>query len=204
MTFFQLSFVDSLIGILISIVLFIGGYQFYFWAQRSTFVKPRKILTFIDSWFGYHPSWVWIYSFLYYIFIILIVLTIKDMRHFTYVVFSYLMLFGMHMPFFLFFPIEVPKEWRLNIKNKNSSEKFLKFIHKYDAPTNCFPSMHISIATLTSLHIIMNVPQLKLLAVAFLVLISLSTMYTKQHYFLDIAPGALFGWIAFKLFQLIY
>jgi len=195
---------DHFVLILMTIILIIGGYQFYFWTQKHVFFKKRKLITFVDSWFGHHPTWIWIYSGLYYPVIVLAVLTLNNFRHFNYAVFSYLILLVAHMIIFFLFPVEVPSSWRKNIKGNTLSEKFLKLVHKIDDKTNCFPSMHVSVAMLTAFHIMNNRPEIGLWIMTFPFLIALSAMYTKQHYFADIIPGALLGWFAFKAFQFIY
>ncbi len=201
MNFFSL---DYFIVLLMSIVLIVGTYQFYFWCQRQ-FVKPRKtLLTFIDNWFSYKPSWIWIYSGLYYPIIVFTTLTLTDMRHFVYLVFSYFILLVCQMLFFIFIPIETPIQWREMVTGKNYSEKFLLFVMKFDADTNCFPSMHVSVATLTSLHLLNNKPDLGLYVFLFPILISISALYTKRHYFADLIPGALLGWGVFEIHKLIY
>lgn len=204
MIILQLLSLDYLIIFIISIVLIIGAYQFYFWCQRQ-FIRPRKGLhTFIDSWFGYHSIWVWIYSGLYYPVIILTTLTITDMRHFVYTAFSYFILLAVQIAFFLFFPVESPIQWRKLVSNNNLSDRFLNLVLKFDADSNCFPSMHVSVAMLTALHIMNNKPEIGLWVMLFPVLIALSSLYTKRHYFLDIIPGALLGWGVFEIYRIIY
>ena len=200
----NLTFLDYFIIVLISVVLIVGAYQFYFWCQRQ-FIRPRKrLLTFFDSWFGYHPIWIWIYGGLYYPVIIFVVLTIRDMHQFVYIVFSYLILLALQMAFFLLFPVESPISWRKLASGNTLSERFLRLVMKFDADSNCFPSMHVSVAMLTSLHILNNYPGIGLGILSFPLLIALSALYTKRHYFLDLIPGALLGWGVFKIFQFIY
>ena len=53
---------DRLLEIAITIVLIIGGYQFYFWAQRQGLFEARFLETRFDSMISYDPRWVWVYS----------------------------------------------------------------------------------------------------------------------------------------------
>jgi membrane-associated phospholipid phosphatase len=200
----ELLSLDYAIVLLMSIILIIGVYQLYFWCQRQ-YIRPRKgLMTFIDRWFTYKPGWVWIYSGLYYPAIIFTTLTLKDMRHFAYTAFSYFILLALQMIFFLFFPVESPMHWRRLVNGESLSEKFLNFVMRIDADSNCFPSMHVSVATLTALHLLDNASQLGLWVFSFPVLIALSSLYTKRHYFLDLIPGALLGWGVFEIYKLIY
>lgn len=195
---------DYFIVLIMSVVLIVGTYQFYFWCQRQG-IRPRKgLLTFVDRWFGYHPAWIWIYSGLYYPVIVFTTLSLNDMRHFAYTAFSYFILLALQMTFFLLFPVESPLEWRRLVKGNSLSEKFLRFVMKIDDDSNCFPSMHVSVATLTSLHLLVNRPWLGLWVFSFPMLIALSALYTKRHYFMDIIPGALLGWGVFEIYRLVY
>jgi len=53
------------IHLVLSVVLFVGAYQFYFWCQRNALVEPREFNSFVDEMIPFRPEWVWIYSFLY-------------------------------------------------------------------------------------------------------------------------------------------
>jgi len=201
MRFFSL---DYLIVIITTVILIVGAYQFYFWCQRQNLRKRVSLKTKIDDWFPYNAHWIWIYSGLYYPIIVLATLTVTDARHFLYAAFSYFMLLGVHMLFFVFFPVESKDTWRKQVKNKNLSDKFMQLVMKYDKDTNCFPSMHVSVAMLTALHIFMNKPEWGFWIFLFPLTITLSTLYTKRHYFLDTLPGALLGWLVFLMFKSLY
>jgi membrane-associated phospholipid phosphatase len=71
-------------------------------------------------------------------------------------------------------------------------------VQRFDARSNSFPSMHVSVAVLTAFHL---QPHLGLLALAFPGLIALSCLFTKQHYFLDLPAGALLGWFTFSSYS---
>jgi membrane-associated phospholipid phosphatase len=110
---------------------------------------------------------------------------------------SFFILLGMQMAFFLLFPVETPERWRDLSQGGGPSKKFLRFVQKFDAPSNCFPSMHVSVAMLTALH---AKASLGPVAFAFPVLIAISCLFTKQHYIVDLPFGAVVGWAAFKAF----
>jgi membrane-associated phospholipid phosphatase len=193
---------DYLVYFLITIILIIGIYQFYFWTQKNSFREAREFkATRIDAFFQMRPGWVYVYSGLYYPVIVLLIYVVQDMRQFNYMAISFFMLMLMQMAFFILVPVVTPHHWRELPKTKSVSVRFLKLVQSIDARSNCFPSMHVSVATLTSLHLIYNAPFLAPWAWIFPLLIALSALYTKQHYFYDLAPGAVLGWVAFKGFQ---
>jgi membrane-associated phospholipid phosphatase len=55
------------------------------------------------------------------------------------------------------------------------------------------PSMHVSVATMTDLTIWREWPALGGVGVLFPVLIAISALKTKQHYVVDVLPGAALG-----------
>jgi membrane-associated phospholipid phosphatase len=63
--------------------------------------------------------------------------------------------------------------------------------------------MHVSVATLTALHLEAYCPRTGPWIFIFPMLIAISAIFTKQHYFLDLAPGALLGWMVFKVFLIL-
>ncbi len=195
---------DYLVYILMCVFLIVGVYQFYFWTQDHAKRKPRSLETSWDKKFTLKPKWTWIYSGLYYPVIILIIFSVDGMREFNYTTMSFFVLLFMQMAFFYFYPVATPNSWRENIQGDRYSTALLKLVHRFDKQTNCFPSMHVSVATLTALHLMSNNPAMGLWPLSFPVLIALSALYTKQHYVMDLLPGALLGWMAFQTYGVMY
>lgn len=191
---------DYVINLILSVILIVGTYQFYFLTQRRPIFKTRVFRSPIDEAMPFWPSWVWIYSFLYYPAILYLNWMASDSRQFALMAFSFILLLAMQMTFFYLFPVSTPHHWRSINTGRKLSERFLLFVQKFDAPSNCFPSMHVSVATLTALH---AVPSLGPLAFAFPVLIALSCVFTKQHYLADLPFGAMLGWLAFRAYVLL-
>jgi membrane-associated phospholipid phosphatase len=186
---------DYLIHLVLSVILIVGGYQFYFWCQRNSPVAPREFRLALDERLPYWPSWVWIYSFLYYPLIVCVNLVTSSAREFTHMATSYLVLLSLQMAFFLAFPVATPEHWRHYNQRRTVAERFLALVQKFDARSNSFPSMHVSVAMLTALHL---APHTGPLAFAFPVLIALSCIFTKQHYVVDLPAGALLGWGTYR------
>jgi len=185
---------DYIIHLTLSVVLIIGGYQFYFWCQRNQLKEPRQLRSPFDDLIPFRPRWVWIYSFLYYPMILYTNLIVGSAQQFTYLATSYLLLLAFQMAFFLAFPVTTPESWRTCNQERSYSERFLAFVQRLDARSNSFPSMHVSVATLTALHLH---PSLGTAVLSFPVLIALSCLFTKQHYIADVPAGAALGWVAF-------
>jgi membrane-associated phospholipid phosphatase len=191
---------DHMIHLTLSVFLITGVYQFYFWCQRHPLTAARGLKLPIDDWIPYRPNWVWIYSFLYYPVILYLNWVVDSPGAFTRVAISYVVLLGFQMAFFLVFPVVTPQSWRAAKNPRTLSERFLALVQSFDSCSNCFPSMHVSVATLTALHLY---PHLGIWTFAFPALIGLSCLFTKQHYFIDVPAGAVLGWVTFKIFALV-
>lgn len=189
---------DYAIHLALSVFLIVGVYQFYFWCQRHPLGEPRQLKAAIDEWIPYLPRWVWIYSCLYYPVILYLNWIVESPRQFTHLAMSYLVLLGFQMIFFLVFPVVTPDSWRAKNGRRNCSERFLAFVQRFDSCSNSFPSMHVSVATLTALHLYAS---WGLWALAFPALIGLSCLFTKQHYVVDIPAGAALGALTFHVFE---
>ena len=189
---------DILVQLFLSAILIVGVYQFYFWCQRNALSTPRQFKLGLDDLIPYRPRWVWIYSCLYYPVIVYINFVTPSPREFIYMAMSFLALLAMQMVFFVFFPVTTPEHWRALNQKRGRSERFLAFVHRFDAASNCFPSMHVSVATLTAFHL---QGVLGPWAFVFPVLIGLSCLFTKQHYVVDLPAGAVLGWVAFGFYQ---
>jgi len=186
-----------LIDLILSAVLIVGAYQFYFWCQRHVFFEPREFPSGFDRLIPYQPSWVWIYSLLYYPAILYVNAALKSSQQFTEVAASYLLLLCAQAGFFLIFPVRTPECWRRLNARRTPAERFLAFVQRFDARSNSFPSMHTSVATLTSLHLY---PQLGVYGLLFPLLIGLSCLFTKQHYLVDIPAGVALGWLVDQVY----
>lgn len=189
--------IDYAIHLVMTVFLIFGVYQFYFWCQRHPVVACRRFTAPLDERIPFRPRWAWIYSFLYYPAIVYLNWTVTSPRHFNHLAMSFFILLVGQMAFFLFFPVETPTHWRNMNPGRTWSEKFLLFVRRFDAPSNCFPSMHVSVAMLTAMH---AQAQLGPLVFLFPALIALSCVFTKQHYLLDLPAGAALGWGAYQVF----
>ncbi|TAK93126.1 MAG: hypothetical protein EPO07_18595 [Verrucomicrobia bacterium] len=188
---------DYFINLVMSVILIVGVYQFYFWCQRNYRAQPRQLKLAVDEKIPYQPRWVWIYSGLYYPVIVYINFVMESPGQFLHVAMSYIILLAFQMCFFVFFPVTTPLHWRVG-ETRGRSERFLAFVQKFDSPANSFPSMHTSVATLTALHL---APHLGPMVWLFPGLIALSCLFTKQHYVIDLPAGAGLGWLVFQVYR---
>ena len=191
---------DVGIDLVLSVVLIVGAYQFYFFTQRHWIRPARSFHSPIDERIPFVPGWSWVYSFLYYPAILYLNLIATSPGHFTRMAFSFIVLLALQLVCFTLYPVATPPHWRSQETAQAASERFLKFVRNFDAASNCFPSMHVSVATLTALH---AQATLGPWAFAFPLLIAISCVLTKQHYLIDLPFGALLGWLSWRIFLVL-
>jgi membrane-associated phospholipid phosphatase len=182
------------IEMLMTVVLIVGGYQFYFWAQRRTTPPARYFETRFDAMIDFDPRWVWIYSGLYYPMILLAALSLPTWAAYSYAVGCFLSLLIVQVLFFITFPVAIPAHWRAVPRDKHPlSMKMLDMVWSFDKLRNSLPSMHVSVAMMVDLTIWQNWPLAGYVGGLFPLLIAISALKTKQHYVVDVIPGAILG-----------
>ncbi len=75
----------------------------------------------------------------------------------------------------------------------------VSILYKIDKPFNCFPSMHVSQTVIVTLFILNHHRKmlLKYMSIVICILIMLSTLFIKQHYFYDVISGTFLGAIIY-------
>ncbi|HSK67343.1 MAG TPA: phosphatase PAP2 family protein, partial [Anaerolineales bacterium] len=75
----------------------------------------------------------------------------------------------------------------------------LRFIHENWGRYNAFPSGHIYITALLAFFYSRWHPLQRTMWIVILLIVSLSTLFTAQHYIVDIPGGLLVAWIGYAL-----
>jgi membrane-associated phospholipid phosphatase len=87
---------------------------------------------------------------------------------------------------------------RPEIKGNDLFTKTLQFIYANDKDYNAFPSAHIYVTTLVVCFYNIWFKKQRWLWIVWLVIVSLSTLFTRQHYILDPIGGILLGWTGYR------
>ena len=77
----------------------------------------------------------------------------------------------------------------------------LNGLYRVDGPTNLFPSLHVATAFLFAWGITLERPHWKLWMNGWAIAIALSTLFTRQHYFVDVLGGGVVAWVAWQFFE---
>jgi len=98
---------------------------------------------------------------------------------------------------FLAWPLLLP---RPPIAAASAFDRLLAALYAVDRPTNLFPSLHVSLSFLFALAAGRAWPKRRLWFLAWAMLIAVSTLFTRQHYFVDVIGGVLVGFAAWRIF----
>lgn len=96
--------------------------------------------------------------------------------------------------FFLAVPLAPP---RPPDAGTGAMARLVAFFYAVDAPTNLFPSLHVSVAFLCGFGIARFLPRWRVPALVWACVVAASTMFVRQHYAADVAGGlalACFAW----------
>jgi membrane-associated phospholipid phosphatase len=76
----------------------------------------------------------------------------------------------------------------------------LRIAYHNDPPYNCFPSLHVAYSFVSALTCVRVHRRVGIAATVSAALVALSTVFTKQHYVLDVIAGILMAIVAYLVF----
>jgi len=149
-----------------------------------------------DHYFGFNEHWLWIYLSSYLSIPFLYVFYFYKIKKFF--IKSFLSLTVVSFIIFMLYPTYVART-DFDLSNLSWIYQFaFNILHTADSPTNCIPSLHVSTATLVAcLFLYMRNYTYFAFASVYSLLVSLSTLYVKQHVIIDVLTGALCALIVF-------
>ncbi len=98
---------------------------------------------------------------------------------------------------FLVYPTVLPRADKVG---EGFFEKSLEVIYSLDPPYNCFPSLHVAWAFVAALTCYRVHRGVGIVALVWAAIIGVSTLYTKQHYVLDVIAGIAIAYAAYLIF----
>jgi membrane-associated phospholipid phosphatase len=154
----------------------------------------------IDRAVPFVPGWVWLYQSVYLLLSIVpwLAVSADDLRRYAR---GFILQSSIGFAFFLLLPIEAPRPVEL------PQEGMYAWLVSYDRPLNSFPSLHVGLAVYTALfgaaasraRLGGRIRALCLMSLAIWVCgIAVATLFTKQHYAVDLPAGALLGWLCHR------
>jgi membrane-associated phospholipid phosphatase len=170
----------------------------YFTIQRAAWLQPHIFsLGYIDQAIGFHPGAIYLYQSVYLLLPVFPFLA--ETRH-ELALFAkgFLLLCLVCFAVFLVFPVLGPRPQHA------IGNRMMELLYSYDKNLNTFPSLHAGLAVYSAFFgfsLSRNCQELRWLVMAgtiWAVAILISTVATRQHYFVDIPPAIALAWIAHR------
>lgn len=145
------------------------------------------------------PPWAIVYGALYLFLILLPIFVVRQEELLRRTVFAYLLIWiTSYLFFFWLYPTVAPRP--ASVSGSGFAVWGLRALYSADPPYNCFPSLHVAHSFVSALACARVHRRLGAVAVIAALLVALSTLFTKQHYLLDVAAGSVLAGIAHQLF----
>jgi membrane-associated phospholipid phosphatase len=152
----------------------------------------------LDRWLPLMPGWALVYGSLYLFLIVLPVLIVRDEDLIHRTVRAYLMVWLVAFAVFLGWPTVAPRPPMVGGGGFLTAS--LRFLYGADPPYNCFPSLHVAHSFVSAMATLRVHRRLGLVATVAASLVGFSTLFTKQHYVLDVVTGVLLALVAAWIF----
>ncbi len=167
---------------------------FYLTIERILIFRPKKVPELgIDRQIPFWPWTIWIYQATAP-FMLLLFLLAQNPTNLNSLIFAYTTLMVGGAFIFFFFPTTVPRDiYPIPTTTDAWTRWNFEKLREVDKPVNCVPSMHVALTLLFTLLFVQEQQHLLPYFSIFGLAIVLSTMTTKQHYFIDVIAGALAG-----------
>lgn len=144
------------------------------------------------------PIWAVIYGALYLCLILLPVFIVRTKELLRRTVLAYLMVWITAYIVFLVYPTAAPRPAQLI--GDGFAVWGLRFLYDADPPYNCFPSLHVAHSFVSAFACYRVHRTVGITAILAAAVVGVSTLFTKQHYILDVLAGVLLAAVAYALF----
>lgn len=176
--------------VLVPLYLFIPQFA----AQRT----PNVPALSLDGRIPLQPAWVLVYGSLYLFLILLPVFVVRQEEHIRRTVLAYLTVWITAYVCFFFYPTVAPRPD--DVIGEGFLVWGLRLLYSSDPPFNCFPSLHVAHSFVSALSSYRVHRGLGIGASVCAFAVGLSTLFTKQHYILDVVAGIFLACVAYALF----
>jgi membrane-associated phospholipid phosphatase len=155
----------------------------------------------LDAAIPLAPVWSLIYGALYLFLIVLPVLVIRNEDLIRRTVRAYLAIWLTAYAVFLLYPTVAPRPDGDVVPGTGFGAWGLRLLYDMDPPVNCFPSLHVAHSFVGALAVWRLHVRLGAVALACATVVGLSTLFTKQHYVLDVIGGIALAYGAYAMFM---
>jgi membrane-associated phospholipid phosphatase len=180
-------------------VVLVSLVPFYIFIPELTTGRTQHVPELpIDRLIPVQPAWALVYGALYLFLILLPVFVVREEEQIRRTVSAYLLIWMTAYLFFLVYPTVASRP--AVVAGEGFSVWGLRSLDGADPPHNCFPSLHVAHSFVSALACHRVHRGLGTIAAFCALLVGVSTLYTKQHYVLDVAGGILLACVAYFVF----
>jgi membrane-associated phospholipid phosphatase len=162
---------------------------------ERTLHRPEVAL---DRALPLQPAWALVYGSLYLFLILLPVFVVRQREQIRRTVLAYLMIWITAYVCFFVYPTQGPRPG--GVVGQGFAAWGLRFLYSADPPYNCFPSLHVAHSFVSALACSRVHRGVGIGGALCALLVGLSTLFTKQHYVLDVLAGILLAGVAYAVF----
>jgi membrane-associated phospholipid phosphatase len=141
----------------------------------------------IDAKIPFAAWTIWLYHSQFF-FLALNIHWIKKVENLRHVFYSMALASLLSFLIFTVYPTTLPRSFATD---SGLTAKAFAFLYALDSAANCFPSLHVSLAWLAAIGVLRESKTIGALMMLWALAITLSTLTTKQHYFVDVIGGLL-------------
>ena len=152
----------------------------------------------LDGAIPLQPVWALVYGALYLFLILLPFFVVRQPEQIRRTLLAYLMVWLTAYVCFLAYPTVASRP--ASVIAPGFIGWGLRFLYSSDPPYNCFPSLHVAHSFLSALTCYRVHRGIGIAATLCAALVAVSTLYTKQHYVLDVLAGILLACVAYVAF----
>lgn len=152
----------------------------------------------LDRAIQVEPAWMLVYGSLYVFALVLPLIVVRDRPLVQRAIKAYLLVMLVAYLVFLLYPTAAPRTDAVG--GEGFAAWTLRIAYSLDPPYNCFPSLHVAYSFVSALTCFRVHRGLGVVATAWAALIGVSTVYTKQHYVVDVVAGAAEALVAYFIF----
>ncbi len=165
------------------------------------FVPQQLPMSWIDQAVPFMPETIWIYIS-EYVFFFAVWFTCRDMENLNKYLYSFFSLWFVSVMIFTLWPTTYPRDlFPLTSDMNPLSHLAFTILRKADAPTNCCPSLHVSSVFLSSFIFLDEQKKKFPFFFCWAAAVAVSTLTTKQHYFVDVVVGFIMAVAVYWIFH---
>jgi membrane-associated phospholipid phosphatase len=152
----------------------------------------------LDRAIPVQPGWALVYGSLYVFIVPLPLFVVRQAELFRRAMRAYLAVMLVSYAGFLLYPTVAPRP--LAVPGDGFAAWSLRLTYSIDPPHGCFPSLHVAYSFVSALTCFRVHRGVGLGALLWATLTGVSTLFTKQHYVVDVIAGMLAAYAAYLIF----